>query len=329
MFVETQHLDGNSLRVQKNLLFEALEAYTSFDFLDITVVCSRGDLAQVCSTLKEMIFTWQCNEIQFQKVKEDIITEIKDAKELLVHKSMASLKDLALEEIDLIVNVTGDEKTIHALTFSELQEITHVWQTMLKYAPRSLLVAGPTLAEAEINMLDEVLEMKHHTQSIPLRSPIPFGSRYFRRTETHAVVINTAFSSLFFLLFQRLYSIRHMNLNTDWEFSFARDTNHLFYLASATDDKPLDDSAVEKFFLRKPTNEEFLLIQRLLVQELDTLNDGIYPKEIIGWMDIFQVRNIPETQKKTFSEIQDMFRVIPYLDFLHQWKKVFGHFKKK
>ncbi|MBU2542815.1 insulinase family protein [Patescibacteria group bacterium] len=319
MFIETKTFNQDKLRIKYELLFDKIDAYTSLDFLDITKVCSRSDFAEVCQILKEMLYSWKCNKKQFLEVQQDIVEEIKNS---LIEPLNKATKALGKKEYDSNIYIIGSVQRINSLTFSQLNEIKKVWKKMIDTAPRSLLIAGPKLTMAEKKIFDDLFDIKNNSKLIKPRSPIPMITRYISLPTVTAIVIDTVNSSPFFLFLNRMYYIRHIYLNPNWEFSFTRDTNHLFYIAYNNNKKKWDKKQTKEFLFNKPTKKEFNIAQDDIAKQIDSLNDGTNPEEIIGWLDIFN-RNIPTLQGKTFSQIRKIYSTFSYDDFLIQWKKIF------
>lgn len=319
MFIETKNFDPDKLRVKYELLFDKIEAYTSLDFLDITIVCSRSDLVEVCQVLKEMLYSWTCNKKQFLDVQQNIIEEIKNS---FIQPINKAIKALGKKEYDSNIDVIGSVQRIKSLTFSQLNEIKKVWKKMIDTAPRSLLIAGPKLTIAEKNIFDDLLDIKNHSQPIKPRSPIPIITQYISLPTVATIVVDTVSSSPFFLLLKYLYDIRHLSLNPSWEFFFTRDTNHLFYTIYNNNKQKIDKKQTERFLFSKPTKKEFSIIQGIITKHINSLNDGIDPEEIVGWLDIFH-RNIPAFQGKTFFQIHKIYSTFSYDDFLIEWEKIF------
>lgn len=320
MFVETKNFNQNKLRIKYDLLFDKLEVYTSVDFLDINVVCSRADFAEVCQILKEMLYSWKCNKKQFLEERQVIIEEIQNS---IAQPMNKATKALGKGVFDSNINVIGSVQRIKSLTFLQLKEIKKVWKKMIDAAPRSLMIAGPKLTTAESKIFDDLLDIKNYSKPIDFAPPIPLLSRYISLSTVKAIVIDIVNSSPFFILLQRIYYVRHLKLNPNWGFSFTRETNHLVYAVYKNSKINLNKKQSKKFLLNKPTKTEFALAQDIITKHMDSLNDGIDPQEIIEWLDTFHLRNIPEFQGKTFSQIRKIYGTISYDDFLIQWRKIF------
>jgi len=271
-----------------------------------------------------MLYSWKCNKKQFLESQQDIINEIKNSLDQPINKA---IKALNKQEFDSSTDVIGNVQIIKSLNFSGLDKIKTVWKQMLDTAPQSLLIAGPKLTAAEIKIIDKLFDRKKHSKPVKLRSPIPISTQFISRPTVESIVIDTVNSSPFFILLQRIYYIRHLNLNPDWEFSFTRDTNHLFYAVYKNSKSNLDKKQSKKLLFDKPTKKEFTFVQDIVTKQIDSLTDGINPQEILGWLDIFHIRNIPEFQGKTFSQIRKIYSTFSYNQFLLQWEKIFKNLK--
>jgi hypothetical protein len=204
-----------------------------------------------------------------------------------------------------------------------LKEIKKVWEKMIDTASRSLLITGPKLTATENKMLDDLFDIKNHSTLIKLQPSTSLTTQYISLPTAKAIIINTINSSPFLILLQRIYYIRHLILNPNWEFSFVREKNHLIYAAYKNSNVTLDKEQSRKFLFDKPTENEFTLGLNIITNHIDSLNDGINPQEILDWLNIFHIQNIPEFQGKTFSQIRKIYNNISYNNFLIQWKKIF------
>ena len=321
MFIETKKLNENKLRIKHELIFDVLDAYTSLDYLDITVVCSRSDFAEVCSTLKEMLYSWKCNQKQFTEVKQTIIEEIQYSNAQPINIALKALKNPKFDSND---DVIGTTRRIKALKYTDLREIKKVWNKMINTSPRNLLIAGPKLTTAENKILNDLFDTRSHSKPVENETLTPMTTKYLTQPTVKAIVINTNNSSPFFILLQRLYYIRHLHLNPDWEFSFTRDTNHLIYSVYNNDNTNLNQKTSENFLLAKPTKQEFTMVQDIITKQISSLTDSTDPQELIGWLDIFQIRNIPEFQGKNLLQITKIYKNIDYPKFISHWETIFN-----
>jgi len=324
IFVETKNFNQNKLRTKRNILFNVLDAYASANFLVITVICSRTDFIEVCQILKEMLYSWKCNKKQFLEEQQAIIEEIQDFISQPINKT---IKTLGKQVFDSNINVLGSIQKIKSLTFLQLKEIKKVWKKMIDTAPRSLLIAGPKFTTTENKILADLLDIKNYSKPIKLQPPIPIVTHYISLPAVEAIVVDTVNSSPFFILLQRIYYVRHLKLNPNWEFFFTRETNHLVYAVYKNSKANLDKKQSKEFLFNKPTKKEFISVQNIVTKHIDSLSDGTDPQEILGWLDTFHLRNIPEFQGKTFFQIRKIYSTVSYDDFLTQWKKIFKDVK--
>lgn len=322
MFVETEKYSPMQLHEKYELIFDVIHAQTSRDFLTINVVCSTVDLAEVCTILEDMLYTWKCNKDQFLYEQKGILEELRGFENGWFYRMSRPLaQQISVPVLDII----GTKKRISSLKFSDVKEMHGLWRTVMDQAPRDLFVASSRLTTEQAKILKKLAlnTKKTNIKSVP---PVYSPAQFISLPHIDAVLVTTPSSSPFFMLLQRLYYMRWVRLNPYWMYTFNSKDSNILFTAHKSCEVELDKKESKIFLLAQPSKDEFIMARNIVLKHLNSMSDGVKPEEIIDWVYTFNTHHIPELQGKTLSQIKDIFRKITYVSFLKHWKQVFGNF---
>ncbi len=315
IFGATKKFTEQALYEKKNISFDLLDAFTTPHNVCINVSCAKSDLKLVTEAVREMMYSWKCSEKQFNNEKKEILTELAQYVNEPITKAV---NKLSVRDPELKTFVIGSKKTLTALTYLDLKKIKEAWQIMLDKAPISLIVASGNLTTAEKKLLENIADFKRPITPIP---PIPFSAQFLSVPDVNAIQFKTTLNSPFYLLLKRLYYTRSIITNPTWLFELIHEENSLTYLTCKGLKEDFDKNASKKFLLTPPTKAEFNTARDIIVNHIDTLQDGIEPENLLSWIDTFYLGEVPTTQNKDLSEITNLFKAYSFENFVKEWKQ--------
>lgn len=143
-------IDKQTFHQKQAELFTDLEATTSRDRIRIFAYCSRPDLQESLSLISEMILNWQCPVDDFQKEKDNVITEAEDYyASQAFRRRQAIYKCLPLEYWEPIGNVDP----LEIVSQNDLTIIKDHWLKLISNGC-DLLIIGPEMSTKETKIAD-------------------------------------------------------------------------------------------------------------------------------------------------------------------------------
>ncbi len=314
MFSGTRKFSRKILREKMNRMFDRfdLEATTSRESISIFSCFDKKYFDEAVETLEQMIFSWRCTEERFIDEKKMLVDEVQEYYNSYEYQwSKAANRLLPIPQSEVL----GSIHRIKRLSFPDIKKITPYWQNIVKIKSRRVTVLG-NLTDLQLDQLVGKFEYNSHpgTESREFQvvkkdhaTEYNVAAYWFQSNRPHALT----------LLLDRVYYWRwrdNPRLYFDYKSKKIHDVT-AFTVFCERFEGIGSKKAVEDFFRRAPSRQEFDRVKEIFLSSFRIMLDGLDPIESLHFLDGFASNHYAPLRSTKPRDAYNYFNTMTFEEF--------------